>query len=107
MAGRGKGGAGAGPSGSSQTQSQSFLPRKARQKYIRDVCQTPVISFDLKNHYKFKTNWEQLKKLQMGEDESNVEELEDIEAHTYCTQRASCQVQLWILDPYIRRFQSF
>ncbi len=107
MAGRGKGGAGAGPSGSSQTQSQSFLPRKARQKYIRDVCQTPVISFDLKNHYKFKTNWEQLKKLQMGEDESNVEELGDIEAHTYCTQRASCQVQLWILDPYIRRFQSF
>ena len=87
MAGRGKGGAGAGPSGSSQTQSQSFLPGpggKARQKYICDVCQTPVISYDLKNHYKSKTNWEQLKKLQMGEDESNVEELEDIKAHTYC-----------------------
>ena len=53
MAGRGKGGAGAGPSGSSQ--SQSFLPEpggKARQKYIYDVCQTPVISYDLKNHYK-------------------------------------------------------
>ena len=64
----------------------SFLPGpggKARQKYICDVCQTPVISYDLKNHYKLKTNWEQLKKLQMGEDESNVEELEDIEAHTY------------------------
>ena len=66
------------------TQSQSFLPGKARQKYIRDVCQTPVISYDLKNHYKLKTNWEQLKKLQMGEDESNVKELGDIEAHTYC-----------------------
>ena len=65
------------------TQSQFFLPGKARQKYIRDVCQTPVISYDLKNHYKLITNWEQLKKLQMGEDESNVEELEDIEAHTY------------------------
>ena len=55
MAGRGKGGAGAGPSGSSQTQSQSFLPGpggKARQKNICDVCQTPIISYDLKNHYK-------------------------------------------------------
>ena len=64
----------------------SFLPGpggKARQKYICDVCQTPVISYDLKNHYKSKTNWEQLKKLQMGEDESNIEELGDIEAHTY------------------------
>ena len=86
MAGRGKGSTGAGPSGSSHTQSQSFLPGpggKARQKYICDVCQTPVISYDLKNHYKSKTNWEQLKKLQMGVDESNDEELGEIEAHTY------------------------
>ena len=28
-------------------------------------------------------NWEQLKKLFMGVDESNIEELGDIEAHTY------------------------
>ena len=84
MAGRGKGGAGAGPSGSSQTQSQSFLPGKARQKYIRDVCQTPVISYDLMNHFRSKTNWEQLKKLQMVVEDNNfIEELGDIGRHTY------------------------
>ena len=52
------------------------------------------MSYDLKNHYKSKTNWEQLKKLYMGVDESNIKELGYIEAHTYyvkmATQRAIC-----------------
>ena len=64
--------------------SQSVLPgRKARQKYLCDVCETPIISYDVKNHYKSKTNWEQLKKLQMGVEEKNViEELGEIGPHT-------------------------
>ena len=70
--------------------SLSYLDLEERQgRNIFVMCQTPVISYDLKNHYKLKTNWEQLKKLQMGEDESNVEELEDIEANTYCMYKNS------------------
>ena len=79
MAGRGKGGA----SGSSK--SQYLLPGgMARQKYLCNMCQTPIISYDMKTHYKSITNWEQLKKLQMGVEENNViEELGDIGYHTY------------------------
>ena len=66
--------------------SQSVLPGpggKARQKYLCDVCHTAIISYDIKNHYKSNTNWEQLKKLQMGVEENNViEELGEIGPHT-------------------------
>ena len=54
-----------------------------RAKYHCDVCDEAVISYDLKNHYKAKTDFEQLKKLRDGKEEKLVElELGKINEHT-------------------------
>ena len=60
--------------------SVSYLNLKKRQ--IRSIF-VMCVKLPLKNPYNLKMNWEQLKTLQMGVDKSNVEELGDIEAHTY------------------------
>ena len=35
----------------------------ACQKYHCDMCNVPIISYDLKHHYRNLTNWDQLEKL--------------------------------------------
>ena len=51
--------AGKGGAGDHSSHSQSLLPGgKARQKYLCDMRQTLIISYDLKNYYNSKMNSE-------------------------------------------------
>ena len=52
-------------------------------KYHCDVCNVAIKSYDIKHHYKAKTNFKQLQKLNDGKDEKVVEEeLGEINEHT-------------------------
>ena len=55
----------------------------AHQRYHCDVCNDPIISYDLKHHYKNFTNFDQLEKLMGGMEEKKVQvTMGVIKAHT-------------------------
>ena len=65
--------------GGGRTQTTGILPGGlARQRYHCEVCGVAIISYDIKTHYKSKTNWEILDKMNKG---IELEE-EEVEPHT-------------------------
>ena len=66
----------------SLSQSQPGCSAAARSKYHCDVCDLPVISYDLKNHYLSKTDWEKLEKLRKCDGDGTQINVEDLDDHT-------------------------
>ena len=55
----------------------------SRQRYLCDVCDTLIVSYNIKHHYYGKTDWEKLEKLFkcVGEEALAVE-MEEVDPHT-------------------------